>query len=278
MPVDSEGKVADFIMDGDSTIKRMNLGRMYEQYINATNFTVARNVREMVKAGNAEKAWTYILGYYKIVSPLMCEALLDGASTPEEHLDTICKDGVYLLLPSDNKVSYMDVVRQLQKHYPVPIGPVSYVGRSGNRVTTANNALIGSLYLMLLEKTGEDWSGVSSSKLQHFGVPSKLTNNDKHSQPGRASPVRFLGETEVRLLSAFVGSDLVADILDQSNNPEVHKEIVYNLLSSKSPSNINRIIDRNDFPIGKSRALVFLRHMLQCAGVQMVVPSINGNK
>lgn len=275
MPVDAEGKRADMVMDSDSTIKRMNLGRMYEQYINATNATVAGRVRELCSKGEDNQAWDYLMGYYQIISPRMYEALSEGVVAPQEHLEEVKKDGVYLYLPPDNNVSYMDVIRELKVKYPTTLAPVTYRGRSGNVVTTEMPVLIGSLYIMLLEKTGSGWSGVSSSKLQHFGIPAKLTNADKHSAPGRASPVRFLGETEVRLLSAFVGADVVADLLDQSNNPAVHKEITYNLLKAETPGNIDRIIDREKYPIGKSRTLVFLRHMLQCAGIELKVPSIN---
>lgn len=275
MPVDVEGKRADMIMDSDSTIKRMNLGRMYEQYINATSFTVTRQVRELCERGEDNKAWEHLMGYYKIISPLIYEALSEGVVTPQEHLSKVVEDGIYLYLPSDNKVSYMEAVKELKEKYPTPIEPVTYRGRSGNMVTTQMPVLIGSMYIMLLEKTGAGWSGVSSSKLQHFGIPAKLTNADKHSAPGRASPVRFLGETEVRLLSAFIGADVVADLLDQSNNPTVHKEITYNLLKAETPGNIDRIIDREKYPIGRSRALVFLRHMLQCAGIEIKIPSIN---
>jgi DNA-directed RNA polymerase beta subunit len=36
MPVDQNGNRADIIMDPNSTVSRMNLGRVYEMYINIT--------------------------------------------------------------------------------------------------------------------------------------------------------------------------------------------------------------------------------------------------
>ena len=47
MPLDAEGNRADIIMDADSTIKRMNVGRMYEQYNNAASRSVTNAVRAM---------------------------------------------------------------------------------------------------------------------------------------------------------------------------------------------------------------------------------------
>lgn len=279
MPVDSKGNRADFIMDGDSVVKRMNIGVMYEQYINACSREVTQKVRELIGGETKEelaRAWEYLLGYYKIVSPPMYDVFVGGnySYEPEHHLKEVAKNGVYLYLPSDNPVAYADVVRELRVKYPAHIGPVSYVGRSGKPSVTTSDVLIGSMYIILLEKTGEDWSGVSSAKLQHFGIPAKLTNADKYSAPGRAQPVRFLGESEVRLVSAMAGAPVTADLLDQSNSPGVHKEIVYNIAKAEQPTNVERIIDRHKLPVGQGRPMVFLRHMFECAGVRMVVPPL----
>ncbi|MFO5701888.1 hypothetical protein ACLBSN_32485, partial [Klebsiella pneumoniae] len=46
-------------------------------------------------------------------------------------------------------------------------------------VTTKVNVLMGPLYMMLLEKIGEDWSAAASVKTQPFGLPSKLNNHDR---------------------------------------------------------------------------------------------------
>ena len=276
MPVDADGNVADFIMDSDSTVKRMNIGRLYEQYINACSTTLTRRVREMVDNGQTEMAKKRLMAYYQILSPKMHEAFqTHEVSSLDDHVHEVYRNGIYLYLPTDNPVSYMDVVRQLRKEFPPVHGPVRYKGRSGKESITEHPVLIGSMYIMLLEKIASSWSGVSSTKLQHFGIPAKLTNADKHSSPGRQSPVRFLGETEVRLLSAFAGPDLVADLLDQSNNPAAHKEIVNNLFKAERVSDIERIIDRKKFPLGNSRALVFLKHMLRCSGIELKTPYVD---
>lgn len=293
MPVDEFGNRADFIMDGDSTIKRMNLGRMYEQYYNATSRDISKQVREMLGIdpnGNIrdqirtivaqgkhtaviEKAFEYLLGYYKIVSPKMYDLVVKRSAMPggiTEHVMEIVKDGVYLWVPTDNPAESVEIVQQLRKQYPIHIGPVTYRGRSGNVVTTASPVLIGSIYVMLLEKTGVDWSGTSSSKLQHFGIPAKLTAADKYSAPGRQQPVRIFGESEVRLGCAVVGGDTIAEVLDQTLNPAAHKHIVGKILQAEKPTAIDSVIDRSEIPRGNGRALVYLRHILECAGVRFV--------
>jgi len=272
MPIDAEGNRAECIMDGDSTIKRMNIGRLYEQYINATSRHVTNQVRKWMEnptQENIEQAWNYVTGYYAITSPKMYNLITgpDYTEQPRYHLENVKKDGVYLWMPTDNPADSITMIQELRQHYPIQLGPVVYRGRSGNVVTTVSNVLIGSIYVMLLEKTGDDWSGVSSCKLQHFGIPARLTKHDKHSLPGRANPVRIMGESEVRLVAAAVGGDVAAELLEMSNSPATHKHIVANILRAERPTDIDVVVDRKVAPRGGSRALVYVNHALECAGV-----------
>lgn len=281
MPLDAEGNRAECIMDGDSTIKRMNLGRLYEQYINATSRHVTNKVREWMGELTDEsiaKAWDYVLGYYKIVSPKMYNLITgpDYTASPRHHLEAIVKSGIYLWYPTDNPVDGPQMIADLAREYPVLYAPITYRGRSGNVSVTKEPILIGSLYVMLLEKTGGDWSGVASAKLQHFGIPAKIARHDKHSSPGRAQPVRILGESEVRGWTAAMGGEAVAELLEMSNNPALHKHIVGNILRADKPTNIRTVIDRKQVPRGGSRALIYVKHALEVAGARFVnVPDNN---
>lgn len=291
MPVDMEGNRADLIMDGESTIKRMNVGRTYRQYLNAASRTLThrmrdafgvdrhkpnpKQVRDVTRGGDLVPLWMdKLLQYYDIISPLMADNIKSrmeaGSWDTVEHVRSVLTDGIYLWLPTHNPRQPVDYIQEIQKTFPPVFGPVQYRGRSGRLVTTKSNVLIGSMYILLLEKTGSDWSGVSSAKLQHFGIPAKLTNADKYSSPGRTSPVRIVGEAEARLMAAVVGGDVVADILDQSNNPVVHKKIVSNIITAEHPSRIEEVVDREEIPRGNGRALVYMRHSLECQGIKFV--------
>jgi len=270
MPVDKNGNRAELIMDGDGTIKRMNLGRLYEQYINACSRDISDHVRALVKTDpkGYDKAWDMLLKYYKVTSPKMYDVITSKSykKTPKHHVDEIVKDGIYLWLPIDNPRNYLDVVRDLRGNFPLVHDKITYA----DGVESAAPVLIGSLYILLLEKTGNDFSGVSSAKLQHFGMPARVNNSDRFSTPGRNQPVRILGESEVRLLLATIGSDTTVDILDQSNSPLTHKEIVDNILKSDMPTRIDEVIDRNKIPLGNSRNLLYVKHILECAGIKYV--------
>lgn len=270
LPMDADGNRADVIMDGDSTIKRMNIGRVYEQFINAASRDVSKRVSKMVEVGGdaaCKEAWEYLIGYYETVSPRMHE-LLSNYTFDEikAHVRSVVEDGVYLWLPTDNPADPVEMIKTLRKKYPPTFGKVKYSGG----VLTDSNVLIGSIYVLLLEKTGVDWSGVGSAKLQHFGIPAKVSSSDRFASPGKNQPVRILGEAEVRSINAAVGSEVVAELLDQSNSPATHKYIVNKILNADKPTNVDEMVDRYEIPLGNSRSLLFVKHIMECCGTEFV--------
>lgn len=275
MPVDAQGNRAEVIMDDFSTVKRMNIGRTVEITINASGRATALKVKEMLggrSQAEINAAWEYLLGWFKIVSPLYVETLYaSGAENRKlQFLEDVADHGIYVWTPVNSPKSYQQVAEELKIHYPPCLGPVTYTGNSGIECTTRRPVIIGGLYMMLLEKIGNTWSGVSSSLLQHFGIPAKLTNHDKTSRPGRENPIRIMGETEVRLVAAHCSPDTAAEILDRSNNPETHRAILRSILNAPKPGNIDVIVDRSKVPRGNGRVVSYVRHMAECAGFEIV--------
>lgn len=288
MPHDANGNRADVIVYGGSTIKRMNIGRLYEQFINAASRDLTQKIRKEVgllpqltptahqlatiKQNQVfiDRCWEQLLGYYLIVAPIQ-HRLLASDPDPARHVLAVLKDGIYLYIPPDNPVNNLEMVNAL-KHSPYcpHYGPVTYRDNAGKIVTTANPILVGSLYMIMLEKTGEDWSGVASVKTNHFGVASKLNNFDKNTSPGRQASIRGLGESETRSYICTVGPEPTMDLLDQSNNPETHRHVTETILKSRHPTNIESVVDRNKVPFGGSRPVGFVDHLLACRGIEFV--------
>jgi hypothetical protein len=287
MPIDSKGNRAELIMDGDSTIKRTNLGRFYEQAYSAFAREVTENIRGwfgidvknptdaeinscLSKTGTITEAFEYLKGFYNTISPLMYEAIINPKAKidPMKHVRAVLKDGIFIYLPTNNPKSSIEIAKDLRANYPITKGPVTYRGQSGNMVTTVDPVLIGSMYILLLDKTGTSPAAVSSAKLQHFGTPAKLTNSDKYASPGRPTPTRIWGEAECRGGAAAMGGEAVAEGLDRSNNPIKHKHICRTIYLAQNPMAIENAVDNNIIPRGNSRPVVFVKHMLQCSGVR----------
>lgn len=273
MPRDAEGNVADLIVSPHSRIARNIPGATYEPLINNCFNRLVNQMRADIDFTNPSSIrlwWDRFLTAYRIVSPPMYIKLTSGVSSPEKHLRSVCQHGHYLLIAPDNPVETLPMLKELVEKFPPVYGPVKYVTSDGVEVTTKDKVLIGEAYFIMLEKVGNTWTAVASPKYQHYGVPAKITNADKYHQPGRNQPVRFLGESEVRLLVAVCGGHVVAELMDQTNNFESHISIINTILRSPMPTAIANVIDRRLIPRGNGRILRLVKHMLFCAGVRFV--------
>lgn len=265
MPRDKAGNIADVIMDNVTVPKRMNLGAMYEQYIKGSIRELTVELGKRRENNEPDSALIARLQhFYSIVNPeinTLLQKVYGGDLT--EHLNKVIKDGVHIWLPTDTYVDSVEMVKALKTHFPAVLDKVHYKGQ-----WSETPILIAPMYILLLEKTGSDWSAVDSAKLQHFGLPAKISNADKFSNPGRNNPVRILGETEVRLTAATMGSDAVVDIMELSTSPVHHKEHIRTLLNAEHPTNIENAVDKSKLPVGSNRALLFVNHMLECSGIK----------
>lgn len=275
MPVDIFGNRAEIIMDGNSIVKRMNPGVLFEQYFNAHSDQMQRKLHAMRAEKPAtfyQDAWELLLRYYGMVSPRMVDILKgpDYKGSPKHHIDTVLKDGIYHWFPLDSPVTLQNAAMALREHFPLEKGPVTYRGRSGNVSTTRRDIMIGSVYYILLEKIGDEWSGVSSTKLQHFGIPAKINKHDKYATPARPMPVRILGESEVRLMAAACGGQPVAQLVEMSNSPPLHKHIVMNILKADKPTHIETVVTDSKLINRGGRNLAFVHHSLEISGVRFM--------
>ena len=286
MPVDSKGVRADIIVDPNATFSRMNLGRLFETYINSASDEIIRNLKSRLGVTGKEYnlrqilnsidptvvdyCWNELMEYYRIVTPRQYQWMTDGSYTSPKvnHLYYVVKDGIHLHLPTDNEPEYMDYVRQVEARFKPNYGPVTWIGDDGQLVQSVGPVRISTMYMMLLEKTGNDWSSTASGRLQGHGILAPLSTADKFSSPARQQPTRTIGEAEVRVLTSYVGPMMTADILDRNNNPDVHKHIVRNILTAHQPTNISNIIDRRKYPLGYSKVLQIVKHMAYCAGYE----------
>lgn len=288
MPVDAEGNRADIVMDGASTIARMNIGRCHEHYLGGSARDVAKSVRtrlglaapigpshiHAVDPALVHDTYQWLMQYYNIISETQYQFY--RALSPDEqidHLVDVVNRGIYLYIPTENPRDGLDTIRQLERFHPSVYGPVSYVGNSGIRTMTERKIRIAPLYMMLLEKIADDWSAVSSAKLQHFGVLAPVNKSEKFSYPFRNSPVRTIGETEGRIFAGYCGRTAIAEMMDRSNNPVTQRNMVWNILSSETPTNIDHVVDRNYIPLGQGKNLGLVKHILACSGVRLVYQS-----
>lgn len=285
MPTDENDNVADVVIYGNSTFNRTNMGRLMEHFFNAASRDLKQNLRlecglprhgqlpsALVKKSLNDQqfvdyAFNKLLKYYSLTVPNQYEDLKDHPD-PTSHVRHVLEDNIYLNHPPNNPISPMDQMRNIMKSEFVPhYGKVTYVNNIGEKVVSDDNMLIAPLYMIVLEKNGEDYSACASTRTQHFGVPAKLAQSDRNTTPAKESSVRGMGESESRSWCSNVGPEPTMEIMDLSNNPESHKFAVRNILTHQTPTNIDRLVDRKLIPYGGSRPVNLVKHILACRGL-----------
>jgi hypothetical protein len=297
MPVDDFGNRADVVIFSNSAVNRLNTGRQHEAVVGAAGRDVIKRIRRNFGLPDvgfipesqirktvlnqdlnalAMKSFGYLMGFYQLVSPKLFTLMSRPNVIPEgrhlSHLIKVIQDGehpygLFIHLPSNSGVKMDHVIRTIKDGPYMPeMSPLTFRGLDGRMKRTKRNELIGPNYYLCLEKTATDWSGISSSKLGPFGTPSKLTNADKFSSPGRETGTKTTGESEWRNLAAAMGAWPLAHIADLNNNPVHHKEACISIYTSDTPTNLESVIDREKFKLGNHRPLQWVIHQLICSG------------
>lgn len=287
MPVDADGNRADIIMDSASTVGRMNLGKIYEQYIGASARDMAKSLRHQLQLQPSSlkatrqhleslletdpaavtTAINRLIEFYSIVSPK--QERFYAAQPPEvllEHLAYCLSHNIALFIPTDNEPEIVDIVKKIEQFCPPTYGPVTYVGNSGVPCQTVYPIRIGPVYYMLLDKIADDNSACASVKCQYLGIITTITKNEKFSVPFRNSGVRTVSETEARIYSAYTGRESMAEIMDRNNCPSTHRAVIESILSAERPTAIPVAVDRNIKPFGGAKPIQLFRHIAFCTG------------
>lgn len=289
MPRDEFGNIADLVIFGGSTMRRSNYGRIYEHGFGAANRDLAQRLR--VEAGFErhgelsnihfaqskqfndptwiEYAFNEWLDFWWIIAPKMHE-IMQGHPDKKGFIKGVLAQGFsYIFTPIDDTTHLPTAMNEIiNSRFRPNYSPITMMGVDGKEFTTKDNVLIGPLYMMLLEKIGDDWSAVASVKVQQFGLPSKLNNSDRSSTPGRESAIRSFGESETRSYNCTVGPEATMELLDQTNNPLAHTSVINSILTADKPTNIDRAVDREKIPYGNSRPVSLLDHMLETRGIK----------
>ena len=287
MPVDKQGRRAEMIIDGHSTNNRMNPGRLLEHFVNSFRQQVILEIREKfgynpnkpatvehvanwdhANHDEFEGVWNKLMRFYEIVSIEHHAAFKKFNDTTDryEHIAYIINNDIHIFIPTNSKRETVDMVEMLEREFFRLNDSVTMGDMDGNIIEVKDAVSIASMYIMLLEKTGDDWSAVSSARSQVHGVLSQITKADKYRYTIRSQPTRSIGETELRLYTNYGGVEMGAELMDRNNNITSHMHAYRTLLEADKPTNIDRLIDRDDVPVTGGSAAKIFKSIIKCAG------------
>jgi len=288
MPRDMYGNYADIIMDPTSIPSRMNSGRTYESYFNASSrntrrmlldnlvgsrregdFILLNDHSDAVENATEEKLFeTYnmLLEFLKIVATEQYDYYYKyrkDINSVKAILSEISSKELYLYYKVSSKKRSPLFVNDLeQTKFKVPREPIYINGKK-----TRSSITIGTIYCMLLNKTADGYLASASANINHYGMPVRVNSSLKTGMPYINNPTKIIGETECRMVRNNSKSPiLAAELKDRASSITTHKEIYYNVLKADKPTNIDVAVSRDKFPYGEDNSLMLIKDIFNTTG------------
>lgn len=270
MPEDEDGNIADMVLSTTAPIARLNIGQLYEHFINAASRDLTKWIREQLLQGNEQAALDKLLVYYKVTSPRMYEVISKYSKDKLlKHLYKVEQDGIYLVInPADEHLG-LDLIRNVIAVAPPARKTIRFVDKTGRKRTMIRKGIIAPKAMIVLEKTNHRPSSAATGALQHHGLLAGTTKENRNAHPNKQVAMTMTGETEVRLISATIGGSVAAELMDLANNPETAELVTKNIIRAEDPSNITDVANRKLRPLGGNRATKLFMHYQRCRGTRM---------
>ena len=278
MPTNDYGVTADICYSPESVVNRMNLGQLYEQFLNCCISKIIRDI----KNNNLSylEGYNYILEFIRDVNPDyadVVEKVVAGRDNKKKEFvkEAIAKEQIIIVVPSFLETLSPEWCLFMEKKYGIDATPVEYdiTDANGNfvrRVRTLKPIYIGKKYLLILCKIPYA-RACAVSYVNQYKIPIRTKERKvKEGYPVGLTPIR-LGEDEVRNLVMMIGEDMTSRILAiYANNPEATDKLVETLLTAEDPTNIPTIFaDSSALEAGNQTIKVF-NHLMHTVGVDAV--------
>lgn len=286
MPRDRDGNVAMIVMGTDGTIARTNFARLYLMQLGAAAVSATKRIMDITGLDRNcsleqveymddrifDEAWRFMMSVHNCVKPDIVTRL-NALSEKDKRLHLYeCLEGEFRFIRDIGcQTPLPHAVLELEKILPPCYGPVTHqFTQDGVDETTVDPILIAPLPIMLLDKTAEDTLTVATGALSAFGILVKHNQADKYGKPWKDSPPRVLGEAENRMYAANTRDpEMVAEMMDRANNPDVQLEMARQVVSSERPGAIETIVDRTKFDYGNSRPIALASGFFEAYGLRV---------
>lgn len=271
MPFDDDGNICHMIKEDISSINRMNTGCDDELLLGACELATRKRIKERFNNNvPVDEIFEYFVGFIRIVSPHTAHIYDRPNIDKYETILEVMEEGLLAHTPPTMSDQWVGILQQLKEQYPPCFGPITITTNDGRQVKTKESIVIGTSYIMPLERVADQFAAVNSARRQHHGIPSKITKADRHSNPLKISPTRWFGESETRSVEPTVGGEVVAEMIDRSNNPLSHRALNRSIIRAINPARIDDAVPRSIYKRTGGRVVELRNHMLLINGIQFV--------
>lgn len=271
MPTLPNGLRADAVQFGSAIVARLIGGPEAERHVNGSAATLSSRVTE-VMMGNKDydKAIYLVKDWLSIIAHdhhrLFCELSYQEQCM---EIDQIVIDGLYPFIPPDNEYMTADSMKLLNGEYAPYIGKARWCNY-GNWEETHKPILIAEKCMSFLDKSSFKPMSSAVARQQHHGLPASNNKTTKVASQINEVSGRVYGETEHRELVSMIGAGPLTKATDLANNPDVIIDCIRKQVLEEKPSAYTNYVDRNVHPAGQPRNIQFVKHILECEGIEIV--------
>lgn len=273
MPVDENGNRVHCMRAADATLRRSTYLPIYIIFMSHTaREVVSDKIVEAYKEGGIDAAWPLMVELSRDYNPEWAEVLEDTHTTDEQRevlYEEIRDVRFRAWIPNDYEKSFYEISRLLKEKYKVRKSKLLITKPNGEKVWTEKEFYIGDVYTIRLNKTGREFSSISSCRFDPFGTIAKTNSDEIPLRPAPTKACKWISESEERLLAEHGAGELAAECHDRANNPLVARQQDYTVLTHPTPMNIECAVDREEHPLGHSRPHQILQHTHHIAGLEL---------
>ena len=275
MPVDDYGNRAEIIISGQTVFNRMNVGQLYEAFVNFGAERIRAKMSEMQRAGDYQGAYALLIEYLSDINPKWGELVARVHS--KEHarhalVDEAIATGIRLQMTPFQKDFDDKTVLELTEKYQLKPTQVTFGVKQSDgtwkKQRSMEPILIGDEYFYSLCKIPH-MRGSGIGYVNQYRTPSKPSSITKTQFPFAQTSLK-IGEDEHRNISAVAGPETMARIGGMyGNSQEAVNRLGTYLVSNPKPSELYRLDMTTEEIIESDAALGLVRHHFSCLGIDI---------
>ncbi len=298
MPMDKDGVYADIIIYHGSVVNRLTPSSYYEQYIMSVLRKMTKELRiyflgsgdipkYLLQCRNAiiekkesdTEGFNNIIEYlaqgYKVTSHPVYDAFIHALTTDSDGVIDHIAEALYLNIAIMHTTDYLshrpllDIVCDTEKtSYAPTYDKIWVINKKGERVLTKNKIRIGPIYMLVINKRGDELSSTNTIRQNTYGVAGNSDSSDSDLSLFSMSNITSSGRMETPFLFSLIGPEASNEYHDMMSNPSSIAHITMNQLEDTIGKEM--VVNRKVVPHGDSRPLKIIRHFLHGVGIKIV--------
>lgn len=277
MPLNEFGQRVHSIRSMNAVVRRSTYSALFHMYWSAASEQLKMRLKPMLDAGKVNESWNVLMDYLARYNPDWANCLNVTHDTHQKRLELfkeIYDFTIRIWLPHELDNTPIGITKALGEFAPKK-SRLQITNYQGEKEWTKNEFYVGNVMTLRLDKTGREFSSISSMHTNYLGCID-ASGQGRGSYPINYSPKKWGGEAEHRLTDGY-GQGLFDEAHNRSNNPDVHRQIVEGKYASDTPSNPGVLVDRERYPLGESQVDKMIDNIHRCEGFVLVRPTREDN-